>query len=103
MQNPPRPKFTFPISSTPEPIPNRSEVTAMMEAFFDVLERHQADPNEGILALLTSFVHGASRILELSSADDAEHNRASLLEMVDRARQAIDGWSVEAGPDGRVH
>lgn len=102
MQNPPKPKFTFPLSSIPEPVPNRADVTAMVEAVFDVLEHHQADANEGILALLTSFIHGASRILELSSDADAERNRASLLDMLEHAREAIDTWSVRTQPGGWV-
>jgi len=62
----------------------------MIEALFDVLERHQAGPNEGVLALMTSFIQGASRILELSSLEDAEHNRESLLAMLEHARRMID-------------
>jgi hypothetical protein len=75
----------------------------MIEALFDVLERHQAGPNEGALALMTSFVQGASRILELSSIEDAEQNRESLLAMVDHARRVIDADYVGGVPSALVH
>jgi len=75
----------------------------MIEALFEVLEHHDAGPNEGALALLTSFVQGASRILELSTADDAEHNRESLLAMLDHARRTIDTWSLDVHASGLVH
>jgi hypothetical protein len=75
----------------------------MIEALFDVLQRHEADSNEGLLALLTSFVQGGSRVLDLSSPEDIEHNRASLLAMLERARRTIDMWSVGIQPSGYVH
>jgi hypothetical protein len=90
MPNPPRPKATIPIVANVEPVPARQDVATMIEALFDVLERHQAGPNEGVLALMTSFIQGASRILELSSLEDAEHNRESLLAMLEHARRMID-------------
>ena len=75
----------------------------MIEALFDVLESHRAGPDEGVVALMTSFVQGASRILELSTIEDAEHNRESLLAMLEHARRAIDTWSVSAPTSGYVH
>jgi hypothetical protein len=90
MPNPPRPKATIPIVAKVERVPARQDVAAMIEALLDVLERHQAGPNEGVLALMTSFIQGASRILELSSLEDAEHNRESLLAMLEHARRMID-------------
>jgi hypothetical protein len=103
MPNPPRPKATIPIAAEFDRVPDRRDVAAMIEALFDVLERHQAGPNEGALALMTSFVHGASRILELSSGDDAEHNRESLLAMLEQARRTIDAWSVVAPTSDYIH
>ena len=75
----------------------------MIAALFDVLETRQAGPNEGVLALMTSFIQGASRILELSTIEDAEHNRESLLAMLEQARRAIDTWSVGPPASGYVH
>jgi hypothetical protein len=103
MQNPPKPKFMIPAAPSVERMPTREDVTGMIEALFDVLERHQADSNEGVLALLTSFAQGASRILDLSTAEDVEHNRRSLLEMLEHARRTIDMWSVGAPRSGYVH
>lgn len=103
MQNTSKPKFAISASSSVERTPNRDDVNGMVEALFDVLQRHQADSNEGVLALLTSFVQGASRILELSTMEDIEHNRKSLLAMIEHARRTIDMWSVGAPPSGYVH
>jgi hypothetical protein len=98
----PRPRATFPIVGHPDKTPNRRDVTTMIEALFDVLERHEAGPDEGTLALMTSFLQGASRILERSSLEEAEHNRASLLAMLERARRTIDSWSPADPPSGYV-
>ncbi len=105
MPNSPKPTFTFPLPlvAAVDRVPDRQDVTAMIEALLDVLERHQAGPNEGVLALLTSFVQGASRILELSSGADAEHNRQSLLAMLEHARRTIDTCSAAAPPSGLIH
>ncbi len=52
---------------------------------------------------MTSFIQGSSRILELSSGEDAEHNRESLLAMLEHARRTIDTWSSGAPVSGYVH
>jgi hypothetical protein len=103
MPNRPKPKFTIPLDGVVERGSDRAAVTAMIEALLDVLERHEAGPDEGVLALMTSFIQGAGRILELSAGEDAEHNRQSLLAMLDHARLAIDTWSVSAPGSGLVH
>ena len=103
MANPPRPKSTLALATPIDRVPDRRDVETMIEALLEVLENHQADPDEGVLALMTSFVQGASRILELSTIEDAEHNRESLLAMLEHARRAIDTWSVGAPTSGYVH
>jgi hypothetical protein len=103
MQNPSKPKFMISVVGPAEQGPDRDEVSGMVEALFDVLERHQADSNEGVLALLTSFVQGASRVLDLSATSDIEHNRKSLLAMLEHARRTIEMWSVGPPPSGFVH
>ena len=103
MHIPPKPKYTIPLVSAPHSLPQHDDVAGMIGALFDVLERHDAGPNEGVVALLTSFVQSASRILDLSAHEDAEHNRESLLAMLDQAHRAIDTWSLGIQPSGRVH
>jgi hypothetical protein len=103
MPNSPKPKFTVPIVVPVDRVPDSADVTAMIEALLNVLERHEAGPNEGVLALMTSFIQGASRILELSSGEDAEHNRESLLAMLEQARTTIDTWSLTVPESGLVH
>jgi hypothetical protein len=93
----------IPLAQPAERVPDRSDVAAMIEALFDVLERHEADSNEGLLALLTSYVQGASRVLEFSTPEDVEHNRLSLLAMLEHARRTIDMWAVGVQPSGHVH
>jgi hypothetical protein len=103
MQNPPRPKSFVLATPTTEPVPERRDVVALIEALFEVLERHEAGPNEGVLALMTSFIDSAARILESSSADDTEHNRESLLAMLEQARRAIDTWSGATPSSIAIH
>jgi hypothetical protein len=102
MRNPVKPKLTLPLATRTDRVPEREDVTAIIEALFEVLESHRADPNEGVLALLTSFIQSASRILDRSSFEDAEQNRESLLAMLDHARRAIDTWSTAGQPSGLV-
>jgi hypothetical protein len=103
MPNLPKPRFNLPIAAPIDPVPDRGNAAAIVEALFDVLDRHQAGPSDGALALIASFVQGASRILELSAFEETEHNRESLLAMLDHARRAIDTWSIGAPPSGVVH
>lgn len=103
MQKSSKPKSTISANSTVEPAPDRTGVAAMIDALFEVLERHEADSNEGMLALLASFEQSGSRILDLSTPEDLEHNRASLLKMLERARRTIDMWTAGIQGSGYVH
>lgn len=104
MQNPDsKPKSEIQVRAPLESVPNRDDVNDMVEALFDVLDRHGATGNEGVLALLTSFVETSSKVLGLSSEQDVEHNRNALLEMLEHARRSIDTWSVGGSSSGYVH
>lgn len=103
MHIPPKPKYTIALAPAPQNLPQHDDVAGMIDALFDVLERHDAGPDQGVVALLTSFVQSASRILDLSAHEDAEYNRASLLAMLEHARRAIDSWSLGIRPSGHVH
>lgn len=103
MHNIPKPPFMIPVSVQPDGPLDRDEVGEMVDALFEVLERHDAGSNEGVLALLTSFIQTASNVLELSAEEDVEHNRKSLLAMIERAKMAIDTWSAGPAPSAYVH
>ncbi|RPJ70596.1 MAG: hypothetical protein EHM24_15090 [Acidobacteria bacterium] len=75
----------------------------MVEGILDVLQRHEADPNEGALSLLTAFMQAADRVLELSTPEETEHNRAALVSMVEHAQQFIAAWPHRTPDSWRVH
>ncbi|HEY3382452.1 MAG TPA: hypothetical protein VGK32_11830 [Vicinamibacterales bacterium] len=101
-----RPKSKLDDEVTPETLvspPQADGVADMVEGLFDLLASYQAEPNEGVLSLLTAFLHGAHRVLEASAAEDAEHNRAALLALLDQARRAIEEWPQETPEHWSVH
>lgn len=79
------------------------DLAMMVEGILDVLERHEADPNDGALSLLTAFMQAADRVLELSTPEETEHNRAALLSMIEHAEKFISSWPVRTPSSWRVH
>ena len=79
------------------------DLAMMVEGILDVLQRHDADPNEGALSLLTAFLQAADRLLELSTPEETEHNRAALASMVGHAQEFIAGWPRRTPENWRVH
>jgi hypothetical protein len=103
MPSQPKPKSTILLNPVPHTRPDSTDIASMIDSLLDVLERHDAGPNEGVVALLTSFVQSASRILDLSAHEEAEQNRESLLAMLEHARRAIDTWSLGVPVSGHIH
>jgi len=83
--------------------PDQRDLAGMVEGILDVLQRHEADPNEGALSLLTAFMQAADRVLELSTPEETEHNRAALASMVEHAQQFIAAWPLRTPESWRVH
>jgi hypothetical protein len=103
MDNRPKPKLTLELAAPAESILNRETVSDMIADLMRVLEDHGADPNEGVLSLLTAFIQGAGRVLDVSTLEQAEHNREALLTMVEHARRTIHTWPLQASVSVRVH
>jgi hypothetical protein len=103
MDNRPKPKAMIELATPAESILNRETVTDMIGDLMRVLEDRGADPNEGVLSLLTAFIQGAGRVLDVSTLEQAEHNREALLSMVEHARRTIDAWPLQASVSDRVH
>jgi hypothetical protein len=101
MNNPLKPKTSLAMTSPLDRKPGRG-VADTVELLLEVLARHEAEPNEGMLSLIAAFTQTSRRVLDTSAPEDAEHNREGLLDMVDEARRAIETWSV-AETGWRVH
>ena len=104
MNNPLKPKSLFQMATTLELESDRHDVTDMVEELLKVLERREADADDGVLSLLTAFMHGAHRVLNASTLDDTEQNRETLLSMLDHATRTVETWPRHgAASDARVH
>ena len=103
MQKPNKPKPTEADLVSQEFQAEHRDLAVMVEGILDVLQRHEADPNEGALSLLTAFMQAADRVLELSTPEETEHNRAALTSMVEHAQQFIANWPLRTPESWRVH
>jgi hypothetical protein len=79
------------------------DISIIVGDVLDVLRRHDADANEGVLSLLTALVQAATRVMESSTPEDTEHNRAALLAMIDHGRRFVDGWPQQTPQGWSVH
>ena len=79
------------------------DIARIVEGLFDVLGEHEAEPDAGMVSLLTAFIQAAGQVIDASSPEEAERNREALLSMIDRGRQQIDGWGVPASGGWTVH
>jgi len=103
MDKPNKPKFSE-VEPIGQAIPaDHRDLSIMVEGILDVLQRHEADPNEGALSLLTAFMQAADRVLELSTPHETEHNRAALAGMIEQAQRFIGGWPQRTPESWRVH
>ncbi len=83
--------------------PEGNDVSTMVEGILDVLERHEADANEGVLSLLTALMQAADRLLDASTPEETSHNREALLGMMDHARKFVETWPHHTPAKWRVH
>lgn len=83
--------------------PERNDVSTMVEGILDVLERNEADANEGVLSLLTALMQAADRLLDVSTPQEMAQNREALLGMMDHARKFVESWPHHTPARWRVH
>ncbi len=79
------------------------DISRLVEGLLAVLGRHEAEPDEGVLSLLTAFMQAADRVMEASSPEETEHNRAALAAMLDHGRRFIETWPQHTPLGWRVH
>jgi hypothetical protein len=79
------------------------DIAIIVEDVLDVLRRHDADANEGVVSLLTALVQAANRVLEASTPEETEHNRTALLTMFEHGRRFVDGWPQQTPNGWSVH
>ena len=95
------------LSQTADPLPETkqepSNVMVMVEGLLAVLERHDAEPNDGVLSLLTALMQSADRLLEVSTPEETEHNRAALISMLEHVRTFVESWPQSTPVGWRVH
>ncbi|HSK09851.1 MAG TPA: hypothetical protein VK911_09750 [Vicinamibacterales bacterium] len=80
-----------------------SEVSDIVEGLLGVLERHEADANNGMVSLMTALMHAADRLLDVSTPEETERNRQALLGMLDHARRFVEAWPHETPTRWSVH
>jgi hypothetical protein len=90
---------TPPQESSQEP----NQIMVMVEGLLAVLERHEAEPNAGVMSLLTALLQSADRLLEVSTPEETEHNRAALIAMLDHVRSFVETWPQTTPQGWRVH
>ncbi len=91
--------FILPLAAGDE----THDIARLVEDVLDVLRRHDADANEGVLSLLTALVQAASRVMEASTPEETEHNRAALLAMFEHGRVFVDGWPQHTPHAWSIH
>ena len=84
-------------------LPEANDISAMVENILGVLERHEADANEGVLSLLTALMQAADRLLDVSTPEQTSFNREALLGMMDHARKFVETWPNRTPARWRVH
>jgi hypothetical protein len=95
-------KFALPEVPATEAEPG-SDIGRIVEGLLGVLARHDAEPSEGMLSLLTALMQAADRIMEQSTPEETEGNRAALLSMLDHARRFVEGWPQSTPVSWTIH
>jgi hypothetical protein len=103
MQKPTKGKFTSPFFPPVESAEEGHDIARLVEDVLDVLRRHDADANEGVLSLLTALIQAANRVMEASTPEETEHNRAALLAMLEHGRRFVEGWPQHTPTTWPVH
>jgi hypothetical protein len=103
MQKPFKSKALYPFVPPLADSDDGHNIGKLVEAILDVLRRHQAEPNDGVLSLLTALIQAANKVMEASTPEETEHNRAALLAMLDHGRRFVEGWPQQTPAGWSVH
>jgi hypothetical protein len=79
------------------------DIAQLVEGLLAVLGHHDAAATDGVLSLLTAFMQAADRVMQVSTPEETEQNRAALLGMLDHAKRFVDGWPHRTPEGWRVH
>jgi hypothetical protein len=103
MQKPIKDKTTSPDVPSLPGTDDGHDIAMLVEGLLEVLRRNDADANEGVLSLLTALIQAANQVMEVSTPEETEHNRAALLAMLEHGRRFVDGWPQETPQGWAVH
>lgn len=103
MQKPIKDRSSFPVCPPPQATDDGYDIAHLVEELFGVLERNDAPASDGVLSLLTALMQAADRVMELSTPEEAEGNRAELLSLLDRVHEFVDRWPHRTPSSWRVH
>lgn len=98
----PEDKFELP-DVPPAPTEETHDIARIVEGLLGVLARHDAEPSEGMLSLLTALMQAADRIMEQSTPEETEGNRAALISMLDHAKSFVEGWPQSTPVSWTIH
>jgi len=103
MQKPTKGKASFPFLPPIEGAEEGHDIAKLVEDVLEVLRRHRADANDGVLSLLTALIQAASQVMDASAPEEIEHNRAALLAMLEHGRRFVDTWPQQTPHGWSVH
>lgn len=98
-----RTKASYPVVPPPQATDEGHDIASIVEDILGVLARHDAEPTDGVLSLLTALMQASHRVLEVSSPEEAEHNRAALLAMLEHGKRFVDEWPERTPAGWTVH
>lgn len=103
MQKPIKSKDSYPVVRPPEATDDRGDIARIVEDILAVLSRHDAEPTDGVLSLLTALMQASHRVMEVSTPEESEHNRAALVAMLEHGRRFVETWPQETPSGWMVH
>ena len=101
MQN--RIKPSCPVVPPPQAKEGVHDIGRLVEEILGVLTRNSAEPTEGVLSLLTAFMQASHNLMEASTPEEAEHNRAALTAMLEHGKRFVDTWPDRTPARWTVH
>lgn len=96
-------KDSSPVVPPPQQADEPNDIARLVEGLLNVLSRHNAQPTDGVLSLLTAFMQSADRVMDVSTPEEAEHNREALLAMLEHGRRFVENWPQRTPQAWAVH
>lgn len=91
------------VAPPPHATEGATDIGRIVEDILDVLSRHDAEPTDGVLSLLTAFMQASHRVMEVSTPEEAEQNRAALVGMLEHGKRYVDSWPQRTPAGWTVH